>query len=276
VVGIKVKRNSLNRALWWDTGNFKVNKDFPPYHYARLHPLNDQYDLLIVGGEDHPVGLADAEKLPEEDRYANIEKWAHENFEGLEDTIYKWSGEIMETMDGPGYIGYNPMDSKNVFIITGDSGNGITNGTIAGKLITDLITGHKNDWQEIYSPSRFKLMKAGKTFFKEFVGALVDYIKTKPKHLDKTGLKDIMKNEGKIIEFEGKKFGAYRDENDNIHFVASECTHQGCIVKWNNDEKSWDCPCHGSRFTYEGEVLHGPANEPLAYYSQSKNAIQNI
>jgi Rieske Fe-S protein len=105
---------------------------------------------------------------------------------------------------------------------------------------------------------------------------LINYIKTKPRHSDDIGLKDIKPNEGKIIEFEGEKFGAYRDENNIIHFVDAECTHLGCMIKWNNDEKSWDCPCHGSRFTYEGEVLNGPANKPLPYYSQNKVILHNL
>jgi len=276
VVGSKIPKGSLPTALWWDTGNFEANSEIAPYHYIRIQKFDNEHDLLIVGGEDHPTGLADAEHILEEDRYTLLEKWGKEHFPQMEKISYKWSGQVMEPMDSLAYIGHNPLDKDNVYIVTGDSGNGMTHGTIAGILITDLINDKKNNWQEVYSPARFKLFKAGKTFFKEFVGGFVSYLKTKPKHLDNTGLKDIKQKEGKIIEFDGEKLGAYRDENDDVHFVEVECSHMGCIIKWNNDEKSWDCPCHGSRFTHQGEVLNGPANKALRHYSQHKDFLTNI
>lgn len=276
VIGAKIPKGSLEKALWWDSGNFETNADIPPYHYVRTEALNDTHDLLIIGGEDHATGLADAEHIPEEKRYHILESWGRDYFPQMEDVVYQWSGQVMEPMDSLAYIGRNPLDKDNVYIVTGDSGNGMTHGTIAGLLITDLITGKENSWKDLYSPSRFKLFKSGKTFFKEFVGGFVSYLKTKPKHVDGTGLKDLKPNEGKIIEMDGEKLGAYRDEQDELHFVEVECTHMGCVVKWNNDEKSWDCPCHGSRFSYKGDVLNGPANVPLKHYAQHKDFLTNI
>ncbi len=276
VIGAKIKKGVLPKALWWDTGNFEMNSEMAPYHYVRTQYLDTEYDLLIVGGEDHATGLADAEKLPEEKRYSILEIWTKKHFPQIEEVIYKWSGQVMKPMDCLAYIGRNPLDKDNVFIVTGDSGNGMTHGTIAGILITDLITGKKNPWEKLYSPSRFNIFKSGKTFIKELVGTMIAHIKTKPHHLETTGLKDIHPDEGKIIEFNGEKFGAYRDSNDNIHFVAAECTHLGCLIKWNNDEKSWDCPCHGSRFNHEGKVLNGPAIKNLDYHTQNKTTINNL
>jgi len=276
VIGAKIPKGSLEKALWWDSGNFNANAEIPPYHYVRTESLNGTHDLLMIGGEDHATGLADAEQIPEEKRYQILEDWGREHFPQMEEILYKWSGQVMEPVDSLAYIGHNPLDKDNVYIVTGDSGNGMTHGTIAGLLITDLITGKDNAWKDIYSPSRFKLFKAGKTFFKEFVGGFVSYLKTKPKQADGTDLKDLKAKEGKIIEFEGEKLGAYRDEKDELHFVEVACTHLGCIVKWNNDEKSWDCPCHGSRFNHQGEVLNGPANEPLRHYSQHRDFLTNI
>lgn len=275
VIGAKIKKDSFAPSLWWDTGDFDANPNIPPYHYIRTQKLNSEHDLIIIGGEDHAVGLADVENKPEENRYALIEKWAREHFGGMGEIVYKWSGQVMEPMDSLAYIGHNPMDKDNIYIVTGDSGNGMTHATIAGTLIPDLIARRENKLEKIYSPSRVTL-KAGKTFIKEYVGGLIAYIKTKPSHVDETGLKDIQKNEGKIIEHDGKKVGAFRDESDTLHFVDSECTHLGCMVKWNNDEKSWDCPCHGSRFSYEGKVLNGPANSPLPYHTESVNSLNTI
>lgn len=269
VIGIKIKKGQLPEALWWDTGDFEKNANIPPYHYIRTQSMDETHDLLLVGGEDHATGLADAEEIPEEERYGFLKGWVKINM-GIEgEIVYKWSGEVMEPMDSLAYIGRNPFDKENVYIVTGDSGNGMTHCTIAGMLITDLINGKENKWEKIYDPHRFKFLKTGNIFLKEFFGGLVAYLKTKGKDADKIKLSDIKADEGNVIEVEGEKYGVYRDQAGEFHFVGAECTHLGCIIKWNNDEKSWDCPCHGSRFNYKGEVLNGPAISNLMYHKHS-------
>ncbi|MDF2455029.1 MAG: Gamma-glutamylputrescine oxidoreductase [Cytophagaceae bacterium] len=268
VIGARVKKDTLPDVLWWDTGDVNANAEIPPYHYVRLQPLDDQYDLLISGGEDHGTGLADAEHITEGERYALLEKWTRAHFE-IEDIIYQWSGQVLEPMDSLAYIGRNPTDHKNVYIVTGDSGNGMTHATIAGILIKDLIVGNENEWADLYDPSRFKLFTAGKTFFKEVAQGLISYIKTKP-HPEDNEMESIPADEGKIVKMDGKPYGVYRDEANQLHIVEAECTHMKCIIKWNGDEKSWDCPCHGSRFTYEGQVINGPANRNLLYHKEDK------
>jgi glycine/D-amino acid oxidase-like deaminating enzyme/nitrite reductase/ring-hydroxylating ferredoxin subunit len=273
VVGLKVPKGKIPTALWWDTGNYSVNSDIPPYHYVRTQPLDENNDLLLVGGEDHPTGLTEPENKPEEWRYTLLEQWAREHFDALGEKIYQWSGQCLEPTDSLAYIGHNPTDEKNIYIVTGDSGNGITHGTIAGILISDLIVGRENPLTEIYSPSRIKVLKTGNVWLKEFIGGMFEYLKHKP-HVTESDPRGIEPNEARIIEHESKKVGCYRDGRGDLHFVDVACTHMGCTVKWNNDEKSWDCPCHGSRFTYEGRLLNGPANEPLPYYSEpGKNAV---
>lgn len=269
VIGARIKKDSVKPALWWDTGDQSLNKDIPPYHYVRIQKLDSQFDLLICGGEDHPVGIEDRKGISEADRYGLLEFWVRERF-NIEDIVYQWSGQIMEPMDSLAYIGRNPNDKDNVYIVTGDSGNGLTHATIAGILITDLINGKENEWEKIYNPSRFKVLRAGKTFFKELVGGLLSYYNQKPKDSKSMELSEIKAREGKIVDIDGEKFGAYRDENSLLHVVRAECTHLKCIIKWNSDEESWDCPCHGSRFTMDGEVIHGPANEDLPHYKQDK------
>jgi glycine/D-amino acid oxidase-like deaminating enzyme/nitrite reductase/ring-hydroxylating ferredoxin subunit len=266
VIGARVKKGSVPKALWWDTGDHSTDADIPPYHYVRTQPLDEMYDLLICGGEDHPTGLADATSIPEKDRYMLLEHWARERFP-IEDVVYKWSGQVMEPMDGLAFIGRNPMSKDNMYIITGDSGNGMTNGTFAGMLISDLVNNRKNKWEKVYNPSRFKLITAGKTFFKEVVAGLVNYIRTKPKG-EPNDIHDLKAGEGKVIEMEGKKYGVFRDGSEQLHLVSADCTHMKCTVKWNPDEKSWDCPCHGSRFSWEGRVMHGPANADLEYHQE--------
>lgn len=269
VIGAKIKKGSLPKALWWDTGDFAANKEIPPYHYVRTQALDDTHDLLICGGEDHPTGIAEHEKINEEDRYSLLEYWAKKYFP-IEDVIYQWSGQVLEPMDSLAYIGRNPIDKNNIYIATGDSGNGMTHGTIAGILLTDIINEKENAWEKLYSPSRFKIFSAGKTFFKELAGGTLAYIKNKSHDSKPVEVGTILSNEGKIIEVDGEKFGAYRDEHGELHIIEAECSHLKCIIKWNNDEKSWDCPCHGSRFTHEGKVLNGPANTDLKYFSNTK------
>jgi glycine/D-amino acid oxidase-like deaminating enzyme/nitrite reductase/ring-hydroxylating ferredoxin subunit len=268
VIGARVRKNVIEKALWWDTGDLSLNSEVPPYHYVRLQKLDDDYNLLICGGEDHPTGVAKEERIAEEDRYGLLENWMRKRFD-VEDIIYQWSGQVMEPMDSLAYIGRNPMDKDNVYIVTGDSGNGMTHGTIAGMLITDLINEKENRWEKLYAPSRFKIFSSGKTFFKEFVGGFFNYLVDKPTDIKSIEFTGIEKNEGRIVEIEGKKVGVYRDPEDKLHVIDSECSHLKCQVKWNNDEKSWDCPCHGSRFSYKGKVLNGPANTDLSYHLEN-------
>lgn len=128
---------------------------------------------------------------------------------------------------------------------------------------------------EPYDPSRFKLFSAGDVFFTELVGGTISYLKNKPGDVASIELANIPTDEGKIFELEGKKVGAYRDKNNALHVVSAECTHLKCIVKWNNSEKIWDCPCHGSRFTYDGKVVNGPANSDLPYYTEKDGQAEN-
>ncbi|HTF05954.1 MAG TPA: FAD-dependent oxidoreductase [Bacteroidia bacterium] len=264
MIGMRVKKGSVPRALWWDTGDHQTNDDFAPYHYVRIQEYDETHDLLFCGGEDHPTGMAD--HIPEEMRYARLEEWVRTRFP-VENVIYHWSGQVMETVDALGYIGRNPVDKDNVYIVTGDSGNGLTNASVAAILIPELIAGKEHPWKDLYSPSRFKLFTAGKVFVKEIVGGFTEYLKKKPKEDEEDTLSELETGSGKIIEMKGNKYAVYKDERSMLHFVSAKCTHLGCIVKWNGDEKTWDCPCHGSRYTYEGKVLNGPANTDLHYHA---------
>ncbi len=267
VIGATVNKGTLKKALWWDTGDYEANTEIPPYHYVRLQDYDEKYDLLISGGEDHPTGMPEAMDRSEDFSYAKLEGWTKARFDII-DVVYKWSGQVMEPMDSLGYIGRNPMDKDNVYIVTGDSGNGITHSTIAGLLITDLIMGKENSWEKIYDPGRLHIFKSGKTFMKEFVGGFFQYLKTSPKHADEVKLSSIKAGDAKIIQLGKEKYGAYRDEENDLHVVSATCTHLGCTIRWNNDEMTWDCPCHGSRFSYDGKVLNGPAVEELVYFKE--------
>jgi glycine/D-amino acid oxidase-like deaminating enzyme/nitrite reductase/ring-hydroxylating ferredoxin subunit len=270
VIGAKIKRGDIPdipKALWWDTGDQEIKSSaVAPYHYVRIQKLDDENDLLIVGGEDHSTGMVTDKNIPETKRYDLLEKWVRERFP-VKDVPYKWSGQIMEPVDGLAFIGKISMEHKSVFVATGFSGNGMTYGTMAGMLITDLINGKKNRLEDIYSPSRFNLIRAGKIFIEKIVEQFKAYMNPKLKDKDtEDWLEKIQPLEGKVVVMGGIKYGVYRDDKNFLHLVSTECTHLQCTVKWNPDEKSWDCPCHGSRFSYKGKVINGPANISLHYH----------
>jgi Rieske Fe-S protein len=167
----------------------------------------------------------------------------------------------MEPIDGLALIGRNPLDSENVYIATGDSGNGMTHGTIAGMLLTDLITGRENPWTELYDPSR-KTLGAVREFLKENLNVAAQYADVvTPGELNDPS--EIARGHGAILRRGIAKVAAYRDDEGKLHERSAFCTHLGCVVQWNSIERTWDCPCHGSRFQTDGHVANGPAIRAL-------------
>ena len=252
VIGARVPRGSVTKALYWDT--------LDPYHYIRLQPLkgpHGEHDLLIVGGEDHKTGQASAT----EERHARLEGWARERFPTMQQVEFTWAGQVMETIDGLAFIGRNPLDKDNVFIATGDSGMGMTHGTIAGILLTDLILGRENPWATLYDPSRKTLRAAGE-FLKEQLNVAAQYADWVTGG-DVGSVDEIAKGGGAVLRRGLTKVAVHRDEKGTLHECSAVCPHLGCIVAWNSAEMSWDCPCHGSRFDKLGKVINGPANTDL-------------
>ena len=258
VIGARIPRGSVTKALYWDTPN--------PYHYVRIQEIEDS-DLLIVGGEDHKTGQEDdADK-----RFGSLEGWARARFPSIQRIDYRWSGEVMEPVDGLAFIGRNPMDKDNVYIATGDSGNGMTHGTIAGILITDLILGRQNEWETLYEPSR-KTLRALPAFAKENLNVAAQFADlVTPGDVDSTD--EIQPGEGDVIRRGLSKVAAYRDESGTLHERSAVCRHLGCIVNWNSLEKTWDCPCHGSRYDAMGKVIQGPANTDLPEVETVEKAV---
>jgi Rieske Fe-S protein len=241
-----IPKDSISLALYWDTED--------PYHYVRLQPAAD-HDLLIIGGEDHKTGQGDPNVS-----FAKLEKWARERFVMIRETEFRWSGQVLEPVDCVAFIGRNPGDD-HVYVATGDSGMGMTHGTIAGILLTDLIQGRRNPWAELYDPTR-KTVGAVPEFIKENVNVAAQYGDwVKPGNVATSD--DIRAGEGALIRSGAKKIAVYRDPERGLHACSAVCTHLGCLVSWNSVEKSWDCPCHGSRFDPLGRVLNGPAVRDL-------------
>src|ERR687895_566851 len=271
VIGAKIKKNAVPKALYWDTGNHNLENIVAPYHYVRIQRMdNDEnHDLLIVGGEDHQTGSTSSDEDIEK-RYSKLESWTKERFPIEEVGIeYRWSGQVMEPQDSIAFIGHNPGDEKNnIYIATGDSGNGITHGTVAGIILTDLIMGKSNPWSSLYNPSREPKKKPNVTQEKEGEGGDGNEEKgsANEKGEDKitksSSYEELSPGQGAVIE--DRKVAAYKDYKGELHLYSAVCTHLGCTVIWNNSEKSFDCPCHGSRFSANsGNVINGPANSGI-------------
>jgi len=255
VIGARIPRGSVTRALYWDTVD--------PYHYIRVQSVaskdGDNYDVLMVGGEDHKSGQAD----DGDQRHSRLEAWARARFPMIETIEFCWSGQVMEPVDGLAFIGRNPGDSHNVYIATGDSGMGMTHGTIAGILITDLIMGRKCSWAPLYDPAR-KTLGSLLTYASENINVATQFVEGYLTGGDVGSPQEIAQGEGAIIRRGLSKLAVYRDEQGTLHEHSAVCPHLGCIVGWNSLEKTWDCPCHGSSFDRQGRVINGPANSDLA------------
>jgi glycine/D-amino acid oxidase-like deaminating enzyme/nitrite reductase/ring-hydroxylating ferredoxin subunit len=251
VIGIRVPKRSVTPALYWDTPD--------PYHYVRLHAgkTNASNEILIVGGEDHKTG----QENDGEERFARLEQWTRERFPHSGEVEFRWSGQVMEPFDGIAFIGPNPLDDNNVFIATGDSGQGMTHGTIAGMLLTDLIQERRNPWADLYNPSRITLRAMGDYAGENLnvAGQFTDYLTAG--EID--SVDEVRPGQGAIMREGLSKFAIYRDDAGTVHKLSAVCPHLGCIVAWNSTEKTWDCPCHGSKYRADGRVYQGPANGDL-------------
>lgn len=247
VVGIRIPAGSVGRGLYWD--------NLDPYHYVRLAE-DAGGEVLIVGGQDHKTGQAD----DQEERFDALVEWTRLHFPAAGEELYRWSGQVIEPNDYMAFIGRNPGDD-HIYIATGDSGNGMTHGTIAGMLITDLILGRDNRWEKLYDPSR-KSLRAAPEFLKENLNVAAQY-RDLVRRGEVASADAIAPDSGALIRDGARLLAVYRDADGGLHTRSALCTHLYCVVDWNDTEKTWDCPCHGSRFDRYGKVVNGPAIEDL-------------
>lgn len=219
---------------------------------------SDQGELIIVGGEHHKTGQGvDTSK-----HYEALVDFANNIFT-VEDIPYRWSTQDCMTLDGIPYVGHYTADTPNLYIATGFAKWGMTNSTASAMLLKDLIVHGRSDYQDVYNPSRKTITASAKEFVKENLNVAKELIKGKFSSLPYDF--EIKPGEGKIINGLGERTGAFKDEKGALHLVNTTCTHMGCELQWDSAERSWDCPCHGSRFTYEGDIIEGPAVMPLTY-----------
>lgn len=246
VIAGRVARGVVPDAMWWDTAD--------PYRYVRVEPHRD-YDLVIFGGGDHKTGQAqDTEAC-----YRALEADLRAIVPEIELT-HRWSGQVIETPDGLPYIG---PSADHQYSATGYAGNGLTFGTLAGVMIADAIAGRANPWTELFDPGRKALTRGLWDYLKENVDYPYYMIRDRFAGAEAKSVRAVKRGEGMIIERNGAKVAAYRDAAGAVTLRSAICTHMGCTVAWNTAERTWDCPCHGSRFTPTGKVISGPAEAPL-------------
>jgi glycine/D-amino acid oxidase-like deaminating enzyme/nitrite reductase/ring-hydroxylating ferredoxin subunit len=242
-----IKHGTLTDALYWDT--------LDPYHYIRLQP-GDKSDHVIVGGADHKSGEVDDAVV----RFEALEAWARNLIPQLGNVTHRWSGQLLDTIDYAAFIGRNP-GNKNIYVHTGDSGQGMTHGVVGAMLNSALILGQPARWSEVYDPNRKTLSAAG-NFLKENVTAITNFAEyLAPGEL--SSLDELEPGRGAIVRKGLTKVAAYREKSGQLHARSAACTHIGCHLHWNSFETCWDCPCHGSQFAVDGTALNAPAIAPL-------------
>jgi hypothetical protein len=258
----KVPSGSVEDALVWDT--------LLPYHYVRLQPAGDGHDWLIVGGEDHRSGTAN----DMEDRFAKLEEWTRERFRAFDGADHRWSGQVMEPVD---FLPYSGRDgSDRVYIHSGDSGQGMTNGVAGALNFIALYRNHKAHFADLFAPDRKP--KAGISL-KEFASGQGPVLANLGEYLgpgEVGSVDEIEPGEGAILRRGLAKHAVYRAEDGSVTERSAVCTHVGCIVHWNGFEKCWDCPCHGSQFLPDGTVINGPAVSPLAKVDQPAERVREL
>ena len=248
-VAVKLNGAYPEPGIWWNM----LSKE----HYSMRTYDTSKGKVLMVLGEMHKVG----QKENNQECLANLERYLRERFD-VATVEFTWSAQQFKAADGIPYIGLSTGNSKT-YIATGFSADGLTYGTLASMIISDQILDKENKWSDTYKASRITPVASAKEFVKENVNVAYEFIKDHLTKKDADDLAEVMNGQGKVVEIDGKKQGVYRDKNGKLHVVSAVCTHMGCINHWNEMEKSWDCPCHGSRFSIDGEVLEGPAYAAL-------------
>lgn len=233
-------------ALFWDTAD--------PYHYVRISE-DEEGPLLLVGGGDYRTGTEDAGQ----ERLRELAAWARERFP-VGEVAYEWSGQVLEPADSLAFIGEAQTESR-VYVVTGDSGQGMTHGVIGALLVGDLVLGRENPWTDLYAPTRIS-PAAAPEYAKDLAKVGIQFLDwLRP---GEVGSEDeVLPGRGAVLRSGARLLAVYRDREGTVHRRSAVCTHAGCIVHWNSTLEGWECPCHGSRYSPEGEVVTGPAVEGL-------------
>ena len=245
-LGARLPRSAVPEALFWDTAN--------PYDYLRIEERAD-HQYAIYGGADVKTG----QEQDPTDVFCELETRLHAALP-LAEVDRRWMGQVIETPDGLPYIGEN---GPHQFIATGFSGNGMTLGTVGAMMARDRYLGRASPWAELFRVDRAPFHGGLWRYAAENIDYPYYFLRSRLGGTDKGTVDDLGKGEGRLLEWQGQKVAAYRNDQGDVSICSAVCTHLKCLVKWNTADRTWDCPCHGSRFHPDGRVLSGPAEEPL-------------
>ncbi len=250
VIGVILNEDNYPQDLGYDMED--------PYHYYRTHSIDGQ-QYLIAGGEDHKTAHEENTDAP----FRELENYVRKHFD-VKEVAFKWSSQYFEPADGLAYIGHLPGNGDNVWVATGFGGNGMPYSHIAAITLSDILIKGDSKYRELFNPNRVKPVAGFTNFVKEAVDVVKEFVSGKFSAEKIEGFSELAPGEAKVVKYEGEKIAMYKDEQHKVHAVNPTCTHVHCTVSWNSAEKSWDCPCHGARYSCEGEVLTGPATKNLA------------
>ncbi|WP_323192655.1 FAD-dependent oxidoreductase [Halostella sp. PRR32] len=229
-----------------------------PYFSVRPHPAGEE-SMVLVGGQNHRTGHSDSTV----DRYRKLEQEAFDRL-NVDEIAYRWSTQDFVSIDRVPFIGLLGPQSENVYTATGFGGWGMTNGIVAGMLLSDLIVDGQSEWEDVYQPMRFNENASADPFLHHNQHDVKHYLEDYTEHPQSGDVESVQQGDGAVLELDDGLTAVHRDEDGDTHSVSAICSHMGCLVYWNDGEQSWDCPCHGSRFACDGSVLNGPANSPLS------------
>lgn len=232
-------------------------RDAEPYFSVRPHPADDG-TLTLVGGQNHKTGQGGSTA----ERYRKLERQARDHFD-VESVEYRWSTQDYVSTDRIPFVGELGPKTENVYVATGFGGWGMTNGTAAGMMLAEFAQGESLRWADAFDPQRIDPGAAGKDLVTENLNVGKEFTKDWAKTPFRGEDPDLAPGDGEVVRRDAKPLAVARDDDGKLHVRSAVCTHLDCIVHWNDAEQSWDCPCHGSRFSIDGEVLDGPAVEDL-------------
>ena len=244
----KLNSGDFPAGIYWDT-----EADF---HTSIRNYKKDGNNYVLMLGGHHKVGQED-----DYSRFYNKLETNLRKFFDVSSIDYKWSAQHYKPADGLPYIGESKDD--NIYFATGFSTDGLTYGVVSAMIFDDVFNNRNNPWAELYKAKRFTPLKSAKEYIKENINVVAQYVKNIPGTANDEVYSEVKAGEGKVVDHGTEKWAVYRDENGLLYCRSALCTHLACVVDWNDAEKSWDCPCHGSRFTPTGEVIEGPALSPL-------------
>lgn len=248
-MAFRLRSGSYPQALGYDLAD--------PYHYYRTQEVNGQ-QYLIAGGADHKTAHEDNTERP----FRELEAYVRRYFD-VDTVDYRWSSQYYEPVDGLPFIGQLPGNPANVFTATAFGGNGMIYGTIAARVLSELITTGESAYKTLFEPARIKPAAAFHNFVSENADVIKSFVAGKFAAESIPGLASLAAGEAKLVRMEHTRIALFKDEAHHLHAVNPTCTHVHCTVAWNQAERSWDCPCHGARYSPEGKVLNGPARKPL-------------